>query len=140
MSKKMPYRTPSNHAEGRSLGLNMGITRRDFLGSTLIGCVLHPSRGSISAHLAIPRRSRIPACPQAGPRSDRIVKRKTNRRLRRSRRERKNRGRGWWHISMTDAAHLRYSPVTAPSSLRIRSGLKIAGSMSRALTPMRSAC
>lgn len=34
----------------------------------------------------------------------------------------------------------KYLPVTAPSRLRIRSGLKIFGSMSLALTPMRSDC
>jgi spermidine dehydrogenase len=33
----MSRRTRFTHAEGRSLGLNVSITRRDFLGSTLIG-------------------------------------------------------------------------------------------------------
>jgi spermidine dehydrogenase len=37
MQRKMPRRTRFTPADGRSLGLNANITRRDFLGSTLIG-------------------------------------------------------------------------------------------------------
>ena len=37
MTEKPPYRTRSMHDEARSLGLDASITRRDFVGATLVG-------------------------------------------------------------------------------------------------------
>ena len=37
MTKKSPYRVRPMHDEARSLGLDAPITRRDFVGATLVG-------------------------------------------------------------------------------------------------------
>src|ERR1700738_3380848 len=37
MTKKLSYRTRMMHGESRSLGLDVHITRRDFVGATLVG-------------------------------------------------------------------------------------------------------